>query len=108
MPQDSLFICSHDVRIKYPESYDLSNVEAARRVASRVARVFIGIVLCWHELSPEQQNDLVVEIDDESGQTVLTVPFKEAKEPNFRSMPEHLVLRYKAAPPEENSSDGAS
>jgi hypothetical protein len=31
-------------------------------------------------LSFEQQNDFVVEIDDESGQTVLTVPFREARE----------------------------
>ena len=45
-----------------------------------MARVFIEVVPYWNELSFEQQNDFVVEIDDESGQTVLTVPFREARE----------------------------
>ncbi len=58
----------------------MPNVEAARRVALRVAQVFIEVVPYWNDLSPEQQNDFVVEIDDESGQTVLTVPFREAQE----------------------------
>jgi hypothetical protein len=82
MPQYSLFVCSQDDRIKYPKSYDLPDVEAARRVALRVANVFMDVVPYWNDLSPEQQNDFVVEVDDESGQTVLTVPFKEANEPN--------------------------
>lgn len=82
MPQYSLFVCSQDDRIKYPKSYDLPDVEAARRVALRVANVFMEVVPYWNDLSPEQQNDFVVEVDDESGQTVLTVPFKEANEPN--------------------------
>ncbi len=58
----------------------MPNVEAARRVALRVAQVFIEVVPYWNDLSAEQQNDFVVEIDDESGQTVLTVPFREAQE----------------------------
>jgi hypothetical protein len=82
MPQYSLFVCSQDDRIKYPKSYDLPDVEAARRVALRVAKVFMEVVPYWNDLSPEQQNDFVVQIDDESSQTVLIVPFKEANEPS--------------------------
>ena len=79
MSQFSLLICRQHTRIKYPKSYDLPDVEAARRVALRVARVFMEVVPYWNDLSPDQQNDFVVEIDDEGGQTVLTVPFSEAK-----------------------------
>jgi len=82
MPQYSLFVCSQHHRIRYPKSYDLPNVEAARRVALRVAKVFMEVVPYWDDLSSEQQSNFVVQIDDESGQTVLIVPFKEAKEPN--------------------------
>jgi hypothetical protein len=81
MPQYSLFVCRQHNRIKYPKSYNLPNVEAAQRVALRVAKVFMEVVPYWNDLSPDQQNDFVVEIDDEGGQTVLIVPFKEAKEP---------------------------
>jgi hypothetical protein len=81
MPQYSLFVCSQNDRIKYPKSYDLPDVEAARRVAQRVAKVFMEVVPYWNDLSREQQHDFVVQIDDESGQTVLTVPFREAREP---------------------------
>jgi hypothetical protein len=80
MPQYSLFISDQHRRIRYPKSHNLPDVEAARRVALRVARVFIEVVPYWNELSFEQQNDFVVEVDDESGQTVLTVPFREARE----------------------------
>jgi len=42
--------------------------------------VFAEVVPYWSELSPKQKADFVVEILDESGETVLTVPFKEAQE----------------------------
>jgi hypothetical protein len=80
MPQYILFVCSQDHRIKYPRSYDLPDVEAARHVALRVARVFMEVVPYWNDLSPEQQNDFVIQIDDESSQTVLIVPFRDARE----------------------------
>jgi hypothetical protein len=82
MPQYNLFISDQHRRIRYPKSHNLPDVEAARQVALRVARVFVEVVPYWNDLPSEQQNDFVVEIDDESGQTVLTVPFKEAEEPN--------------------------
>ncbi len=80
MPNYSLFDCSQDHRIKYPRSYDLPDVEAARQVALRVAKVFMEVVPYWNDLSPEQQNDFVIQIDDESSQTVLIVPFRDARE----------------------------
>jgi hypothetical protein len=83
MPQYNLFISDQHRRIKYPKSQNLSDVDAARRLALRVAQVFIEVVPYWDHLTPEQQNDFVVEIDDESGHTVLTVPFREARELKF-------------------------
>jgi hypothetical protein len=78
MPQYSLFVCSQDKRIRYPKTYDLPDVEAARQVALRVAKVFMEVVPYWNDLSPEQQDDFVIQIDDESSQTVLIVPFRDA------------------------------
>ncbi len=59
---------------------DLPDVEAAHEVASRIARIFVEVVPYWSELSSKQRNSFVVEIVDEDGRTVLTVPFKEAEE----------------------------
>jgi hypothetical protein len=47
-----------------------------------VAKVFMEVVPYWNDLSLDQQNEFVVEIDDEGGQTVLIVPFNEAKDPD--------------------------
>ena len=82
MPQYTLFICNQHSRVKYPKSYDLPDVEAARQVALRVARVFVDVVPYWNDLLPDQQDSFVVEIDDQGGQTILIVPFREAQEPN--------------------------
>lgn len=81
MPRYSLFIRYLHNRIRYPKSYDLPDVESARRTALRVAKTFMEVVPYWNDLSPDQQDEFVVEIDDEGGQTVLIVPFKEAKGP---------------------------
>ncbi len=80
MPQYSLFVCSQNDRIRYPKTYDLPDVEAARQVALRVAKVFMEVVPYWNDLSPDQQNGFVVQIDDENSQTVLIVPFRDARE----------------------------
>jgi hypothetical protein len=82
MSQYNLFICNQQRRIKYPKSYDLPDVEAARRVALRVAKVLMEVAPYWNDLSFDQQNHFLVEIDDEGGQTVLVVLFNEVKEPN--------------------------
>ena len=51
-------------------------------MALRVAQVFIEVVPYWNDLSPDQQDGFMVEIDDEGGQTILTVRFKEAQKPD--------------------------
>jgi hypothetical protein len=43
-------------------------------------RVFSEVVPYWDELSYEQQGNFVVEVADEKGRTVLTVPFRDADE----------------------------
>jgi hypothetical protein len=44
--------------------------------------VFGEVIPLWSELSYDQQNNFAVEVVDETGQTVLTVPFKEAEGPS--------------------------
>lgn len=82
MPQYNLFVCNQHNRIRYPKNFDLPDLEAARAAALRLAKVFMEVVPYWNELPSDQQNEFVVEIDDERGQTVLIVPFNEAKEPD--------------------------
>lgn len=80
MPQYTLFVDNRQQRIKYPRSFDLPDVDAARKAAMRLVRVFSEAVPYWNELSDEQQGDFVVEIADEEGRTILTIPFLDADE----------------------------
>ena len=97
MPQYTLFISNQHRRIKYPKNYDLPDLEPARQVALRVARVFVDVVPYWDDLLPDQQDSFAVEIDDEGGQTILIVPFREAQEPE----PTNNSHGNKEAPPGE-------
>jgi hypothetical protein len=81
MPRYQLFLWNQHSRIKYPKSFSLPDAEAAREVALKVVRVFTEAVPYWNNLSPNQQNDFAVEIVNEAGQTVLTIPFRDAGEP---------------------------
>ena len=81
MPRYSFFVWSNRSRVKYPRSYDLPDVVAARNAALKIADIFIDVVPNWSDLSFQQRNTFVVEVVDETGQTVLTVPFREAKQP---------------------------
>jgi hypothetical protein len=81
MPKYSFFVWNKRSRVQYPRSFDLPDVDAARAVALKIARIFVEVVPYWGELTSKQQNDFVVEIVGEAGQTVLTIPFKEAEEP---------------------------
>ncbi len=81
MPKYSFFVWNKRSRVQYPRSFDLPDVDAARAVALKIARIFVEVVPYWGELSSKQRNDFVVEIVGEAGQTVLTIPFKEAEEP---------------------------
>jgi hypothetical protein len=80
MPQYNLFVCNQHNRIRYPKNFDLPDVEAARAAALRVVKVFMEVVPYWKDLSSKQQEDFVVEIVDEAGGLLLTVPFMEAAE----------------------------
>jgi hypothetical protein len=82
MPKYNFVIWNKRSRVQYPKSFYLPDVEAARQVALRIARVFGEVVPQWDELSYHQQNNFAVEAVDESGRIVLTVPFREAEEPN--------------------------
>jgi hypothetical protein len=79
MPQYSFFVWNKRSCVKYPRNFDLPDVEAAREVALRIARVFVEVVPYWSGLSQKQKKAFVIEITDEAGQTVLTIPFMEVK-----------------------------
>jgi hypothetical protein len=81
MPAYSVYVWNTRNRTKYPRIFDLPDVDAARAVALKIARIFVEVVSYWGDLSPTQRNDFVVEIMDEAGQTVLTVPFREVEDP---------------------------
>jgi hypothetical protein len=78
MPQYSFFIWNKQGRVKYPTSLDLSDIDVAREIALRIAHVFVEVVPYWSGLSRIQREAFVIEIVDEAGQTVLTVPLTEA------------------------------
>jgi hypothetical protein len=80
MPRYSFFIWNKQSRVRYPRSFNLADVGEAREVALRIARVFGEVVPGWDGLSDDRKNDFAVEVDNEFGQTVLTVPFREAGE----------------------------
>jgi len=81
MPRYNLFLYNQHSRVRYPETLDVPDIEAAQRIAQRVANAFMDVVPYWSDLSPEQQSRFVVEIGDEAGGLLLTVPFMEAAEP---------------------------
>jgi len=80
MPQYSFFIWNKRSRVKYPTTFDLPDVEAARIIAIKIVRTFIAVVPHWKSLPPEQRVGFVVEVDNDAGQTELSIPFEEAEE----------------------------
>ena len=80
MPTYSFVVWNKRSRVRYPRSFDLPDVAAARDVATRIARVFGEIVPRWNDLTYAQQNNFAVEVIDETGHTLLAVPFREAEE----------------------------
>ena len=81
MTHYSFFVWNNRNRVRYPRSYDLPDVVAARKAALKIADIFVDVVPHWSDLPFHQRNTFVVEVVDETGQTVLTVPFREAKQP---------------------------
>ncbi len=51
MPRYSFFVWSNRGRVKYPRSYDLPDVAAARKAALKIADIFIDVVPNWSDLS---------------------------------------------------------
>ncbi|WP_201865160.1 DUF6894 family protein [Microvirga soli] len=80
MPRYNLFLYNQRKRARYPETLDLPDLDAAQRVARRVANIFMDVVPYWSDLSPDQQGRYVVEIIDEAGGLLLTVSFKDTEE----------------------------
>ena len=81
MTQYSFFVWNNRGRIQYPRIMDLPDVEDARKAALKIAEIFVDVVPRWSDLSSHQRNTFVVEIVNDIGQTVLTVPFRDAKQP---------------------------
>jgi len=105
MPRYNLFLYNKRRRVRYPETLDLPDVDAALRVARRVAKIFMDVVPYWSDLSPDQQGRYVVEIIDEAGGLLLTVPFR-AKRKRRLVRPKRLISRRKK-PHQDRSTDGA-
>ncbi len=82
MSRYSFHVCNKRSRVKYPKCFQLSDIEAARQVASKIARGFGRVVPQWQSLSDDQQSHYRVEAVDETGWTVLSVLVREAEEPS--------------------------
>jgi hypothetical protein len=65
MPHYRLFLYNQHSRVRYPGTFNLPNVDAARAVGLRVAQIFMQVVPYWRDLSADQREDSVVEIIDE-------------------------------------------
>jgi hypothetical protein len=80
MPEYRFVVWNKHSRVKYPRSFGLPDIEAAHGAAIRIARVFGEVVPGWDELTYDQQNSFAVEVVDETGHTILVVPFRETDE----------------------------
>ena len=103
MPKYNFLLCSGRSRVKYPKSFHLTDIEAARQVGFRIAQTTKEVVPQWNDLPSDQQKNFAVEVVDGAGQTILTVPCKEAEE--LTPATRHLDL---TNPRQDCSSDGVS
>ncbi len=105
MPRYNLFLYNQRKRVRYPETLDLPDVDAAQRVACRVANVFMDVVPYWSELSPDQQGRYVVEIVDEAGGVLVTVPFRAKRKRKLDRL--KYLTSGRKKPHQDHSTDGA-
>jgi hypothetical protein len=105
MPRYSLFIYNQRNRVRYPETLDLPDIDAAQHVARRIAKVFMEAVPYWNDLTPEQQDRYVVEIVGEAGEPLMTMPFREKRKRPLIRLKRSIAGRKK--PHQDRSSDGA-
>jgi len=76
MPLYYLHLRDSDGLGKDPDGIELPDLDAAHAEALRAARDMRPL---WSDMPPEARNELAFEIADETGKTVLTVPFSEAE-----------------------------
>jgi len=105
MPRYNLFLYNQRKRVKYPKTLDLSGVDAAERVARRVANVFTDVVSYWSDLTPDQQECYVIEVTDETGELLSTVPIKAIRKRRLVRLRPPIPDRKK--PHQDRSPDGA-
>ncbi|MFC5483426.1 DUF6894 family protein [Microvirga aerilata] len=74
MAQYQLFLRNKHDRYKYPMSVNVSDIEAAHCFALRMANVLLENTLLWRGWSAKERTNFVVDVTDEPGQAVLTVP----------------------------------
>jgi hypothetical protein len=80
MPKYNFLLCSGRSRVKYPKSFHLTDIEAARQVGFRIAQTTRDVVPQWNDLTSDQQRNFAVEVVNGAGQTVLTLPCKAAED----------------------------
>ncbi len=80
MPKYNFLLCSSRSRVKYPKSFHLTDIEAARQVGFRIAQTTKEVFPQWNDLTSAQQKDFAVEVVDAAGQTGLTLPCEGAEE----------------------------
>jgi hypothetical protein len=73
MPTYDVYVWTKFRRLKYPRGLNIPSLEAAHSVALRMARLFIGLRSPKGHLSVAER-DFHVEVVNEDGRTVLTVP----------------------------------
>jgi hypothetical protein len=73
MPTYDVYVWTKSRRLKSPRGLNIPSLEAAHGVALRMARVFIGLKSPRGHPSLAER-DFLVEVVNENGQAVLTVP----------------------------------
>ena len=64
MPKYNFLLCGGRNRVKYPKSFHLTDIEAARQVGFRIVRTTRNVVPQWNDLPSDQQNNFAVEVLD--------------------------------------------
>ena len=74
MAQYQLFLRNKRGRYRYPKSVNVPDIEAAHRFALRMTKVLLENTLLWRGWSSEERTNFVVDVTDETGQSVLMAP----------------------------------
>ena len=80
MPKYNFLLCDRRSRVRYPKSFYLTDIEAARQVARRIAWASDRSALQNNIRTGDRQSGLAVEIVDDTCRTVLTISSREAEE----------------------------